>query len=57
MALKTDKIQVSIAFITDESKDFAKLIEDNRKFIGDIKKAQAEGKDLANVINKENKDE
>ncbi|MBL7780694.1 MAG: hypothetical protein JNM22_05705 [Saprospiraceae bacterium] len=50
MAARKDSVQISIAFLTDESKAYAKLIEENKKFIADIKTAQKEGKDLSKVI-------
>lgn len=50
MAARKDQVQISIAFLTDESKEYAKLIQENQKFIGDIQKAKKEGKDLSEVI-------
>ena len=51
MAIRKDKVQISIAFLTDESKQYAKLIEENKKFISDINKARKSGGDLTKVIN------
>lgn len=50
MAVRQDKVQISIAFLTDESKEYAKLVNENKKFIGDLKTAQKEGKDLGSVV-------
>jgi|GEM_PF-4664960 len=50
MATRKDQVQISIAFLTDESKEYAKLIRENQKFIEDIQKAKKEGKDLTHVI-------
>lgn len=50
MATRQDKVQISIAFLTDESKDYARLIETNKKFIQDMLAAKREGKDLSQVI-------
>lgn len=50
MSVRQDKVQISIAFLTDESKAFAKLVEENKKFINDIKTARKEGKDLTDTI-------
>lgn len=50
MATRKDQVQISIAFITDESKEYAKLIQENQQFIRDIQKAKAEGKDLSETI-------
>jgi tape measure domain-containing protein len=52
MAVRQDKVQISIAFLTDESKAFAKMVEENKKFITDIQKARKEGKDLTDIIQK-----
>ena len=51
MAIRKDKVQISIAFLTDESKQYAKLIEENKKFISDINKAKKSGGDLTKIIN------
>jgi hypothetical protein len=50
MAVRKDQVQISIAFITDESKQYAKLIEDNKKFISDLNKAKQQGKDVSKAI-------
>lgn len=50
MAARKDQVQISIAFLTDESKEYAKLIQENQKFVADIQKAKKEGKDLTEVI-------
>ncbi len=50
MAVRQDKVQISIAFLTDESKEYAKLVNENKRFIGDLKTAQKEGKDLGSVV-------
>lgn len=50
MATRKDQVQISIAFLTDESKEYAKLINTNQEFIADIQKAKKEGKDLSQVI-------
>lgn len=50
MATRKDQVQISIAFLTDESKQYARLIEENKKFIADIKAAKKEGGDLTEVI-------
>lgn len=50
MAARKDQVQISIAFLTDESKEYAKLIQENQKFVADIQKAKKEGKDLTGVI-------
>lgn len=52
MSVRQDKVQISIAFITDESKAFAKLVEDNKKFIRDIQEAKNKGQDLTATIQK-----
>ena len=51
MAVRKDKVQINIAFITDESKQFAKLINSNEKYLDDLTKAKKEGKELGEVIN------
>lgn len=52
MAVRKEEVQISIAFLTDESRQYAKLVADNQKFIKDLKQAQKEGKDLTEVIGK-----
>lgn len=50
MAVRKDQVQISIAFITDESKEYAKLIETNKKFIEDLNKAKQKGEDVSKAI-------
>lgn len=50
MSVRKDQVQISIAFLTDESKAFAKIVEENKKFIADIEKAKKSGKDLSSII-------
>lgn len=52
MAVRRDEVQISIAFLTDESKAYAKLIQDNKEFIEDIKRARKEGGDLSAAVKK-----
>lgn len=52
MALAKDKVQISISFITDESKEYAALINQNKQFIKELKDAQKAGKDVTDQINK-----
>lgn len=42
MAIRQDKIQISLEFFTDESKAFAKTILDTQKFNSEMSKAQGE---------------
>lgn len=50
MAVRKDQVQINISFLTDESKAYAKLIQDNDKFIKDLKTAQKNGQDLTQTI-------
>jgi len=52
MAVRKDEVQISIAFLTDESKAYAKLIQDNKAFIEDIRRARKEGADLSETVKK-----
>lgn len=52
MAVRQDKVQISIAFLTDESKEYARLVNENKQFINDLRTAQKEGKDLGDVVRK-----
>ena len=52
MAVRKDEVQLSISFITDESKRYAKLIQDNKQFISDLISAQKKGEDVADTIKK-----
>jgi len=51
MAVRKDEVQISIAFLTDESKQYAKLVTENKAFLKDLRKAKKEGKDLTGVVN------
>ena len=52
MAVRKDEIQLSINFITDESKQYAKLINQNKQFIKDLNRAKRKGEDMGEAINK-----
>lgn len=52
MAVRKDEVQISIAFLTDESKAYAKLIQDNQEFIRDLQKARKAGEDLGGTVKK-----
>jgi hypothetical protein len=52
MAVRKDEVQLSISFITDESKRYAKLIQDNKQFISDLTSAQKKGEDVAATLKK-----
>jgi hypothetical protein len=52
MAVRKDEVQLNISFITDESKRYAKLIQDNKQFISDLISAQKKGQDVADTIKK-----
>ena len=51
MAVRKDKVQISVAFLTDESKEYAKLVQENKDFLKDLRKAKKEGKDLSSIVN------
>ena len=40
MSVRKDKVQISIAFLTDEDKKYAKLVQENKAFISDLNKTQ-----------------
>lgn len=50
MAVRKDEVQISINFITDESKDFAKTIVETEKFQKSIKNSQKRIKDLEKAM-------
>jgi hypothetical protein len=50
MSVRQDKVQISIAFLTDESKEYARLIQENKQFGEDIKKNIKSGKDLSGTV-------
>lgn len=50
MSVRQDKVQISIAFLTDESKQYAKLIQENKQFGLDIQKNIKAGKDLSGTV-------
>lgn len=52
MSIRRDEVQISIAFLTDESKQYAKLVQENQQFVKDLKQAKKEGKDLTDVVQK-----
>ncbi len=52
MSVQKDKVQISISFITDESQQYAKLINQNKQFIKELKDAQKAGKDVTEQIDK-----
>jgi len=52
MAVRKDKVQIDISFITDESKQYAKLIESNKQFLSDLYKAKNRGEDLTKVVSR-----
>lgn len=51
MAARKDNVQINIAFITDESKEYAKLIKTNQGFINDLYKTAKAGGDVTKSIN------
>lgn len=52
MAVRKDEVQLSINFITDESKQYAKLINQNKAFIKELNRAKRKGEDMSATINK-----
>jgi len=52
MAIRKDKVQISIAFLTDEDKKYAKLVQENKSFISDLNKTKKAGGDLSGIIDK-----
>ena len=46
MSVRQDKVQIQIEFITDESKAFAKTIQETERYRGELRKAQ---KDVENL--------
>jgi hypothetical protein len=52
MAARKDSVQISIAFLTDESKEYAKLINKNREFAQELKATAKAGGDLTAVLDK-----
>jgi hypothetical protein len=52
MAVRKDQVQISVSFITDESKAYAKLIESNKGFINDLNAAKKKGEDVTATIRK-----
>lgn len=52
MAVRQDKVQISIAFLTDESKEYAKLINSNKQFIKELKDTIKTGGDVATSLDK-----
>lgn len=52
MAVRQDQVQLNIAFLTDESRAFARMVQENKAFISDLQKAQKEGRSLDGIINK-----
>jgi hypothetical protein len=52
MSVSKDKVQISIAFLTDESREYAKLVTQNKQFIKELNEAKKKGDDLSGSINK-----
>jgi hypothetical protein len=52
MAIRTDKVQLDIEFITDESKQFAKSILDTKALTSEIDKAKKELRDYERELQK-----
>lgn len=52
MAARKDSVQISIAFLTDESKEYAKLINTNKEFAKELKDTAKAGGDVTAVLNK-----
>ena len=50
MSIRQDRVQISIEFLTDETKAFARTIEDTKKFQNELRKAQKEGGDVNGII-------
>jgi hypothetical protein len=50
MALTTDKYQLEVSFITDQSRALAKTLMETEKLPNELKKAQKEGKGVAEVM-------
>lgn len=51
MTPRTDSYQLKVIFLTDESKEYAKLIQSNKDFISDLKKTAKSGGDVTKILN------
>jgi hypothetical protein len=52
MSVRQDKVQINIEFLTDESKAFARTIQDTKNFQEELRKAQKDGGNVNAVIQK-----
>lgn len=52
MSVRQDKVQINIEFLTDETKAFARTIQDTKNFQDELRKAQKNGGDVNAVIQK-----